>query len=421
MGRRGIFICYRREDSRWAARALANELQVRFGDENVLMDVDTARIGNWRARINESLEASAVVVVLIGPQWLEQFEKRTEGRDEVRYEIAEAIRRGLILLPVTLGGTQLPERRLLPEDIAPLTDEEAYQLGEDKYWRPTLTVLIRDLEQALGTERAEDRDGEGAIEQVTRERETQIAAEAEQLAQRETEAKARREAQEQAQREADEPAQREADEQARRETVLEAVQTQPGATPPSRVASRSPARPPMTAPEHGSGVVFRRLRNRQPAGDRALTENAFERLVAASRAVEQRPELLTSAVFDGEPGLLAAFGDRLIFAWEAEDDTETIALAAIGSAVLESPSCIAIRIRVDRGSGPRRVRPYRVEISDSEDRAALQDLLQIAAPQQKVSGTNTPVQGPKPETGRETSTAKPGMKTNLWSKLGLQK
>ena len=147
---------------RGGLRALAQALRPGFGNENVLMDVDTARIGNWRARINESLEASAVVVVLIGPQWLAEFAKRTEGRDEVRYEIAEAIRRGMILLPVTLGSTQLPERRFLPEDVASLTDAEAYQLGEDKYWRPTLDVLIRDLEQALASDHADAGGGEGS-------------------------------------------------------------------------------------------------------------------------------------------------------------------------------------------------------------------------------------------------------------------
>jgi serine/threonine protein kinase len=145
----GIFICYRRDDTRWPARTLAEALRDRFGEHNVFMDVDTVRVGNWRDQINHSLDASAVVVVLIGPKWIKELNRRSGGEDEVRYEIAAAIRRGMLILPVTCGNASLPERAALPDDLAALIDHEAYQLGEDRYWRPTVKILIDDLEAAL--------------------------------------------------------------------------------------------------------------------------------------------------------------------------------------------------------------------------------------------------------------------------------
>lgn len=147
--RTGIFICYRREDTSWPARALAEALRDRFGKESVFMDVDSVRVGNWRTQINDSLDASAVVVVLIGESWMEELTNRKGGDDDVRYEISTAIRRDMQILPVTFGNVALPKKSELPEEIAALVDHEAYQLGEGRYWRPMVAILMEDLAVAL--------------------------------------------------------------------------------------------------------------------------------------------------------------------------------------------------------------------------------------------------------------------------------
>ena len=149
LDRTGIFICYRREDSRWPAGRLADALRERFGHDNVFIDVDRVRVGNWRQQINQALDSSAAVVVLIGPSWVAELERLRDEPDEVRYEIAAAIERGKLILPVTLGSVTVPSRRALPQDIASLLDQEVYQLGEDRMWRPTVDVLIGDLAAAL--------------------------------------------------------------------------------------------------------------------------------------------------------------------------------------------------------------------------------------------------------------------------------
>ena len=78
--RQGIFLCYRREDSRWQAGRLADALTDRFGDQAVFMDVDRLRIGNWRKQIDQSLADCAAVIVVIGPQWLAELEQRFSER-----------------------------------------------------------------------------------------------------------------------------------------------------------------------------------------------------------------------------------------------------------------------------------------------------------------------------------------------------
>jgi hypothetical protein len=147
--RSNIFLCYRRDDSRWAAGRLADALRDRFGADSVFVDVDRARVGNWRQRVDQALAESAAVVVLIGSSWLREIKKRSAMEDEVRYEIAAALRRGTIIVPVTVGRTRVPHRSALPPDIALLADQQVYQLGEGSLWRPIIEIHLSDLATAL--------------------------------------------------------------------------------------------------------------------------------------------------------------------------------------------------------------------------------------------------------------------------------
>ena len=100
--RRGIFLCYRRDDSRSEAGRLADALANRFGDRAVFMDVHHLRIGNWREQIDQSLANCAAVIVVIGPQWLAALKHRSASSDQVRYEIAQALLLGKIIIPVAV-------------------------------------------------------------------------------------------------------------------------------------------------------------------------------------------------------------------------------------------------------------------------------------------------------------------------------
>ena len=147
--RRGIFLCYRRDDSRSEAGRLADALANRFGDRAVFMDVHHLRIGNWREQIDQSLASCAAVIVVIGPQWLAALKHRSATSDQVRYEIAQALLLGKIIIPVAVDRARLPDRGDLPDDIAPLNDAQGYELGVDRMWRPTLGELLDDLSDLL--------------------------------------------------------------------------------------------------------------------------------------------------------------------------------------------------------------------------------------------------------------------------------
>ena len=79
---RKIFISYRRDDSIVIAKLVCDELEKRFDEKNVFMDINDIGYGdNFVQAINDRLEWADVVVVVIGPRWMEMLQQRLRGDD----------------------------------------------------------------------------------------------------------------------------------------------------------------------------------------------------------------------------------------------------------------------------------------------------------------------------------------------------
>jgi hypothetical protein len=67
-----IFLSYRRQDSQSATGRLADRLEEHFGAERVFRDHESIVAGeDFVEAIRRAIEASTVVLVVIGPRWLE--------------------------------------------------------------------------------------------------------------------------------------------------------------------------------------------------------------------------------------------------------------------------------------------------------------------------------------------------------------
>jgi len=129
-----IFICYRRSSSAHHAVNLYRDLVEAFG-EVIFIDHECLSGGEtWRQRIDHVIRHVNTVIVLIGPDWLEEVERRVkEGRgDEVVREIDLALRHERALYPVLLDGAQMPA-----------VNESHALVAED-----TLCAILEDLGQA---------------------------------------------------------------------------------------------------------------------------------------------------------------------------------------------------------------------------------------------------------------------------------
>lgn len=127
-----IFISYRRSDSEYFAAHLRDALDDAIGEGgNVFLDVDEIKPGeDWRSRLDHALTSCQLVVVIIGPAWLRELNKRAEDDDDpVRWEIESALNSGVAVLPLLLGATAMPSDDDLPTSLASLTSKQAIRLA----------------------------------------------------------------------------------------------------------------------------------------------------------------------------------------------------------------------------------------------------------------------------------------------------
>src|SRR4029077_13047625 len=88
----GVFISYRRADSQAWADRLADSLILRFRRGLLLRDVDDIPAGEpWPAEIRKALAAADAVLVLIGPDWLDN-PRLTERREALPQQTKAAPR-----------------------------------------------------------------------------------------------------------------------------------------------------------------------------------------------------------------------------------------------------------------------------------------------------------------------------------------
>lgn len=154
----GIFISYRRDESRHAAGRLAEDLSQAFGTERIFRDIEGIELGvEFAKSLEKALASCSVMLVLIGPQWLDMPDLKRGGRrldqndDWIRQEIATALKRNVRVVPVLLEGAVLPDADELPDDIKSLVDRQAMELS-DVRWRGDLQRLIDALAKLPGFE-----------------------------------------------------------------------------------------------------------------------------------------------------------------------------------------------------------------------------------------------------------------------------
>ena len=122
-----IFISYRRVDTKAWANHLLDDLRRRFGSARVFMDIRGGIRGgdDFERVLRDALERCKVLLAVIGPHWTTC--QRSDGRlrlcgddDWVRRELATALERGIVVVPVLFGREGLPAAGELPPDLQAL-------------------------------------------------------------------------------------------------------------------------------------------------------------------------------------------------------------------------------------------------------------------------------------------------------------
>jgi len=149
-----IYLSYRRMDAVAYAGRLFDHLSRHFGPDSVFMDIGSIASGQDFAQVIESaLNACNVVLVLIGSTWATSTgqdgrRRLDDPKDWVRLEVAAALRRNVLVVPVLIEGARLPDPTCLPEELRPLCQRHACELS-DLRWAFDVGELVKDLEKVV--------------------------------------------------------------------------------------------------------------------------------------------------------------------------------------------------------------------------------------------------------------------------------
>ena len=150
MKRKRIFISYRRRDSAGYAGRIKDSLVQRFGEDRVFLDVDEIAPGSdFEARIRHSIDQSAVIIAVIGKDWLKRESAHEEtsnvdSEDYIHFELLTALENKVPVVPVLVGDVEMPESGQLQDDIAGISRLNAFRLS-DLHWQRDIDVLARSL------------------------------------------------------------------------------------------------------------------------------------------------------------------------------------------------------------------------------------------------------------------------------------
>jgi TIR domain len=148
----GIFFCYRRKDTAYQAGHIYDQMVQHFG-EQVYKDVDSIALGDDFVRaIEQLIDRTDIVLVLIGDGWLESDWgtgrlRLEELNDFVRREIELALRGQEGIVPILPGQSQMPEVGQLPDSVRPLASGSGIRVHPAPHFHWDMERLVQALEK----------------------------------------------------------------------------------------------------------------------------------------------------------------------------------------------------------------------------------------------------------------------------------
>jgi metacaspase-1 len=153
-----VFISYRRDDSPGHAGRLFDAMRSSFGNDDVFMDVTGIAKGDEFPRaIEQAIAEAKVILIVIGPEW-NRSDRLSAEHDWVGQEIALALKRRILILPVLVNGATFPKK--VPRPLRRLLNTNAVEL-RDARWEDDVQqvatavklILSPDLAKQIRTRR----------------------------------------------------------------------------------------------------------------------------------------------------------------------------------------------------------------------------------------------------------------------------
>lgn len=156
-----VFLSYRRQDAADVSGRIYDRLTQKYSRDSVFNDVDSIPLGaDFEEYIDEVVSQAPICLLVVGPNWLGVSEKKDSPRriddpqDFVRLEVAAALKRRIPVIPLLVGGSAIPSRDGLPEDVSGLTSRQGIPIRPDPDFDNDIGRLLAGLDRLSGEPRS---------------------------------------------------------------------------------------------------------------------------------------------------------------------------------------------------------------------------------------------------------------------------
>ncbi len=145
----GVLVSYRRDDSQGYASRLTDDLREILGADRVFRDVEIPPDSDFTDVLHRAIAASDALVVVVGRHWAALSDDGHATRlfdptDWIRTQIEAAFAQGKAVVPVLVGGAEMPGRGSLPRSIARLASYHSDSLTATD-WQTGVAELVDHL------------------------------------------------------------------------------------------------------------------------------------------------------------------------------------------------------------------------------------------------------------------------------------
>lgn len=141
-----LFISYRRDDTAGHSRLIKTELEKNF---EVFFDVDSIDGGDvFPTRLEEAIEKSKIVLVIIGEKYCDEFKKRSDFIDYIVEELKYAHSCKKIIIPVLLDSSTMPNNECIPDEVNFISSLNAINIRHLDF-DATITKLKTSINNSL--------------------------------------------------------------------------------------------------------------------------------------------------------------------------------------------------------------------------------------------------------------------------------
>jgi hypothetical protein len=146
-----IFICYRRDDSKWPAQLIYDKVANHFGTESVVWDIDTIPLGaDFREYISQEVSKCDIMLAVIGDRWLDILNQRLDQPNVfVLIELQAALEREIPVVPILVGRRSVPSEKELPPELAKLSYRQGTEVRAGVDLQSHIKRLVDGLDMLL--------------------------------------------------------------------------------------------------------------------------------------------------------------------------------------------------------------------------------------------------------------------------------